>query len=129
MNLTHELQDVLTAYLDGRMPLEQLRLWLAAHVQALADAGDPEATRLADQVWIVLSELDYGHRDEAEVRAELQRELAAVHTRYDHFNLSPADEVQAASGNVRLESEAGEAQTASLRVTWSADRQPVAASA
>lgn len=129
MNLTHELQDVLTAYLDGRMTLEQLRMWLAERVQLLADAGDASATHLADQVWIVLSEFDYGHRDEAEVRAELGRELATVPTKYDHFNISPSDEVRADSGNVRLKSMAGEAQTASLRVTWSADRRPVPASA
>lgn len=129
MNLTHALQDMLSAYLDGRMTLEQLRLWLAEHVQELPDAEDPEATRLADQVWILLSEFDYGHREEEDVRAELQRELATVHTRYDHFNLSPADEVEAASGNIRLESEAGEAQTANLKVAWTSDRRPVAASA
>ncbi len=129
MNLTHALQDMLSAYLEGRMTLEQLRLWLAERVQVLADAGDSEATRLADQVWILLSEFDYGHRDEADVRAELQRELATVHTRYGHFNLSAADEVQAASGNTRLKSEAGEAQTANLKVAWTSDRRPVVASA
>jgi hypothetical protein len=129
VNLTHALQDILSAYLDGRMTLEQLRLWLAEHVQVLAGAGDPEAAHLADQVWILVSECDYGHREEEDVRAELRRELATVHTRYDHFNLSPMDEVQAASGNIRLESEAGEAQTAHLKAAWWSDRRPVAASA
>jgi hypothetical protein len=73
VSLVQELQRELAAYVEGRAPLGDLRRWLGAHVPAIYDADEPEAQAIADEAWLLLSELDARERDEASVRAEVSR--------------------------------------------------------
>jgi hypothetical protein len=75
MDLTTDLRAQIHSYVEGRSTLEDLRMWLADHVQEIADAGSAELDELDGLVWVLISELDYGHRDEAEVRELLAEAL------------------------------------------------------
>jgi len=77
VHLAEELRDRVRAYVDGRSSLADLRGWLADHVQDVADTRDPELNELDGQAWILISEHDYGHRDEASIKAALRRSLQA----------------------------------------------------
>lgn len=76
MSLAEELQARIRACVEERLELSSLRDWLGDHVQVIEDAQDDRADTLADGAWILLSELDYGHRDEDEVRSELEQLIA-----------------------------------------------------
>ena len=71
MPLYADLQEQIRAYLAERSTLVELRDWLADHAQAIVDSGHRELDALDGLVWVLVSELDYGHRDEADVRCEL----------------------------------------------------------
>jgi hypothetical protein len=71
MSVGQELLDTIAAFIEGRIALSDLQLWLAGHVQIVADAGDPDATELSDRAWIVVAEWLDGFRDEPNARAEL----------------------------------------------------------
>lgn len=86
MDLYTDLQEQIRAYLAGRSTLVELRDWLADHAQAIVDSGHRELDELDGLVWVLVSELDYGHRDEADVR----RELAAA-TRAPIFRMGEPD--------------------------------------
>ncbi len=75
MDLTQALREQVRSYVDGRSSIAALRGWLGDHVQEIADSGDPHANALDGLAWILISELDYGHRDEASIRVELQHAL------------------------------------------------------
>ncbi len=80
MDLARELREHLGAYLDGRLSLATLREWLDLHVQAVEDACGPEDRELGTvfgEAHALLAELDYGHRTETELRADL-RAIVAV---------------------------------------------------
>jgi hypothetical protein len=68
MDLVSELREQIRAYVQGRAALADLRLWLSDHVQEISDTGSRELDTLDGLVWVLLSELDYGHRTEDEVR-------------------------------------------------------------
>ena len=71
MDLTRELTDQIRSYVERRSTLAELRGWLAGHVPVLDARDTPAAHQLADRLWMVLAELDRGHRDETSVRAAL----------------------------------------------------------
>src|SRR5689334_16489269 len=71
VNLAQMLREEIMAYVEGRQALAALRTWLADHVQEIANSDDPDVERLDGQAWILIAELDYGHRDEADVRTRL----------------------------------------------------------
>ena len=71
MDLAQELRGQISAYLSGAKALADLRDWLAAHVQAIYDIEDQDARELSDRAWILVSELDCGHRDEDSGRQAL----------------------------------------------------------
>jgi hypothetical protein len=71
MDLTQELTDQISSYVERRSTLAELRAWLAGRVPVLDANEEPTAHQLTDRLWMVLAELDHGHRDEASVRAAL----------------------------------------------------------
>lgn len=71
MNLAQMLREEIKSYVEGRHNLNVLRAWLADHVQEIADSDDPEVDRLDGRTWILISEFDYGHREESDVRTAL----------------------------------------------------------
>jgi hypothetical protein len=71
MDLIAQLRQQICSYLRGLSTLADLRLWLADHVQEISDAGDAELDELDGLIWVLVSELDYGHRAEESVRTEL----------------------------------------------------------
>jgi hypothetical protein len=77
MSLALALQEEIRAYLSGRVTLDGLREWLDERMQAIEDADDDALDGLADRAWTLFAELDYGHRDELEVRRELLASLSA----------------------------------------------------
>lgn len=79
MNLQEEIERSVRAFIAGGS-IEDLRAWLSHHAEAIAECGDPSVQRLSGRAWILSSELDYGHRDEIEVRWELGKFLQALHT-------------------------------------------------
>jgi hypothetical protein len=80
VSLAEELQERIRGCAEGRAHLTSLRDWLADHVQVIEDSQDDRAEVLADHAWILLAELDYGHRDEQDVRSELGQLLAPSRT-------------------------------------------------
>lgn len=78
VDLALALRDQISSYVDGRSTLPALRSWLADHVQRIADSGDPDIDALDGLAWVLLSEFDYGHRDEGSIRAELRRALSTT---------------------------------------------------
>lgn len=75
MNLDQELQHRITAAVNARAGLRDLRAWLGAHVQDVEDANNQEMGRLAGHAWALLAEYEYGHRDEESVQTELRNLL------------------------------------------------------
>lgn len=71
MNLAQQLQARVRAYVEGQATLTDVRAWLAEHAQAIADAGDAALNELDGRAWILISEYDYGHRDEVGLRTAL----------------------------------------------------------
>jgi len=79
MSLVHQVQEQIRRYLAEDISLHELRLWLfmPENVQAIAASPDQTVHDLTDRVLLLVSELDYGHRDEAEVRKFLTASLAS----------------------------------------------------
>jgi hypothetical protein len=78
-----EAEDALVqrarAYLDGVVPLQDVREALTRReLAADADAAEQPSSELADHLWVLVSELDYGHRDESSIRHELRSLLHAA---------------------------------------------------
>jgi hypothetical protein len=71
MNLMSELEEVLQAFLDRRVTLDDLHGWLADRVQAVADANDATLGELVNRLWLLVIEFDEGHRSEELVREEI----------------------------------------------------------
>jgi hypothetical protein len=76
MDLAQEFRDQIRSYIEGGCSLGELREWLVLHTQGIADGGDTELNELDGRAWILVSEYDYGHRDEQGLRSELRRLLA-----------------------------------------------------
>lgn len=62
-----------TDFAAGTATIADLRGWLEDHAQDVLDADDPTATALADQLWIVVGEVDAGLLDEVGARAAARR--------------------------------------------------------
>lgn len=77
MKIAQELRECVLGFVEGRISLPDLQLWLAGHVQAIADAPDLHAEALNDEAWILIAEWLDSLRDERSVRAELQEFLAS----------------------------------------------------
>ncbi len=76
MKIGQELLARVTAFIEDRIPLSELQLWLAGRDQALADTEDPDSKELSDLLWIFIGEWLDCVRDESSVRAELIKVLA-----------------------------------------------------
>ena len=76
MQIAQQLIEAVTAFVEGRIALSELQLWLAERVQAIADLNDPHTTELSHELWILVGEWLDGLRDEPDVRAELAEFLA-----------------------------------------------------
>jgi hypothetical protein len=76
MHLADELRENLASYIRGEIPLSDVRLWLAGHVQAIADEDDPALDATEGLAWLLISEYDDRQRDESSIRFEMLRELA-----------------------------------------------------
>ena len=72
MDLARDLEALTRKYLGRRVPLDALHKWLVSHVQAVADCPEPSVQHLADRIWILICEFDYGDRSESSVRAEVR---------------------------------------------------------
>lgn len=72
MSLAHELESLTRSYLVGRTSLEDVRQWLVAHAQDVVDAEDSRLDELDGELWLLISELDRGDRDDASIRADLE---------------------------------------------------------
>lgn len=77
MALTEEIRSEIEAVVHDERTLEDLRVWLAEHVQEVADLQNSEVENTADQAWMVLAEWFDGHRDEASTRGALAALIAA----------------------------------------------------
>jgi hypothetical protein len=76
MRIAQALPEQVTAFIEGRISLSELQLWLAEYDQAIADANDPGAAELSDHAWIFIGEWLDGLRDEPSVRVEMSQVLA-----------------------------------------------------
>lgn len=79
MSLVHQVREQIQRYLAEDISLHELRLWLSLpeNVQAIATSSDQAVHDLTDRVLLLVSELDYGHRDEPDVRRILTEALAS----------------------------------------------------
>jgi hypothetical protein len=77
VNLTQIPIEQLTAYLEQRITLAELRQWLADLAPAMATDDDSAPSALSDELLLLVSEYDYGHRDEADLRAAMLELLPA----------------------------------------------------
>jgi hypothetical protein len=89
MTVAQELPDCVAAFVEGRITLPDLQVWLSERVQAIADANDPRTTELSDEVWILVAEWLDCLRDESSVRAELTEFLAQRGSRSTQPALTP----------------------------------------
>lgn len=89
MALMQEAQQLVRGYIDGRVTRASVENWLARNAQAVADAHDGDMDRLFGRVSSLLAELGYGHRSEAEVRAELAAFLTAVQVNCTYWVTPP----------------------------------------
>ena len=79
MDLLHEHQKSVQAYLDRALSLQELEDRVADLAASVAEEGAGAAGHLSAGVWRLISEYGYGHRDEESVRSELARLLAIPH--------------------------------------------------
>jgi len=77
MTLAREFEALLDSYVQGRCALDDVRRWLASHVQAVLDSDEDGLRELDGLAWLLISELDRGDRLEQSVRAELAGALAS----------------------------------------------------
>jgi hypothetical protein len=70
--LSQEFWTCVEDYVTGRIPLSTRHEWLAAHVQAVADSRDAAIEDADEMLWTLISEMDYGHRSEEEIKALLR---------------------------------------------------------
>lgn len=73
MDLARELRELVQSYVNGDAELHAVREWLEDHVQAIHDSAFRELRDLDAQIWSVLAEYDYGHRDDQSVRLQLMQ--------------------------------------------------------
>lgn len=78
MSLLHELTYLLVSYLQHRIALDDVRLWLAERARELDASEDAGLRELAGHTWILLAELDRGDRNEDGVRRELDELIGSV---------------------------------------------------
>lgn len=79
MSLVDQVRQHIQRYLAEDISLQDLRLWLSMpdNVEAIAASPEQMVHDLTDRVLLLISELDYGHRDESEVRRILTEALAS----------------------------------------------------
>lgn len=76
MELLLQANKHISAYLDGLLSASDLQDWLA-DVSPGVSENESEA-RFAANIWRVISEYGYGHRDENSLRSELVRLVPGV---------------------------------------------------
>jgi hypothetical protein len=75
VDLIHQLEDQVVAFVDERASLDDLAEWLSNNAPELAAIDDAGATLLNGRAWTLVSEYGYGHRSEASARRELAKLL------------------------------------------------------
>ncbi|MBM2811153.1 MAG: hypothetical protein HW416_1912 [Chloroflexi bacterium] len=80
MHLRAQIERLLTRFIANEIPVTDLRDWFAVYAQAIAQDGDSEARLIADTIELLVSEYDYGHRTEEEIRREAVALLGAIDT-------------------------------------------------
>jgi hypothetical protein len=79
MTLASEIRDIVEQCVRGELGVHDMDRRLAAYVRKIAAAtNDAEARKLYGSARALESEMGYGHRTEAQVRAELHSVLAEV---------------------------------------------------
>jgi hypothetical protein len=73
MSLAREIETLTRSYLGERASLEEIRQWLVVHAQDVVETDDPRLDQLDGELWLLISELDRGDRDEASVRVDLEQ--------------------------------------------------------
>ncbi len=80
MSFAEDLYKRIEAAAEGSISPSVLHTWLDEHVGSLDEAADDNLDELAERAWMLLAELDNGHRTVADVRAELRASLRRVVT-------------------------------------------------
>ena len=75
--LLQRLREIASQYVDGSVSAEDLRGHLADLVIPMSKADDPLADELESLIWLMISELDRGHRTEPSMREEIREALAS----------------------------------------------------
>ena len=78
MSLAEQIGQVLHAYVAARVDRSFTEGWLSQEAQSISDEDDEGIVKLFGRACSLFAELSYGHRTEAEVRAQLAEALAAV---------------------------------------------------
>lgn len=73
VTLAQELDALLTAYVRGREALDDVRQWLADHVQEVLNADDERLLELDGLAWLLIAAIELGDRTEEGVRTEMAR--------------------------------------------------------
>jgi hypothetical protein len=76
-NLLHTIRDAASAYVLGTIDAEALEETLAKLAIPVSEGNDPSTQDLHALIWLLLSEYDLGHRDEASLRRSLQQAIPA----------------------------------------------------
>jgi len=76
VDLIEALREQIRSYVEGRSSLAALRSWLADHAQQVSVSRDPALNELDGLVWILISEHDYGHRDDGDQCTQFRTILA-----------------------------------------------------
>jgi hypothetical protein len=71
LTLSDQLHDQIARYVRRLLPLAALRDWLSVRAESIVCSDDSGLTELADEVWTLLAEYDYGHRTEESIRTAL----------------------------------------------------------
>ena len=86
MDLQRQFVEVVPACLAGERRLRDVFLWLASHVQAIADARNEALEALTDDAWLLIAEHDDGFRDEESVRTELSDLIGPLEPHVGTYN-------------------------------------------
>jgi hypothetical protein len=73
--VVRQLEDAASAYVSGSIDAATLEGRLADLANAVAE-NDEDESALHSLMWLLLSEYDLGHRDEASLRRSLQEAIS-----------------------------------------------------
>jgi hypothetical protein len=67
-----QLGPLLDAYVEGQIGLEEVTRWLSSYEAQLGDRRDQTWAEASPRIWAVLSELESGYGDKANVHRGLE---------------------------------------------------------